>query len=199
MLTPREKQNYLSAYNDIREWFNKQQHDTQNSIDWSDVVFEVELLKSQEINLDYIVGLIYEKNQQQEDKTSLIDDIRKTIRANLSHRAKESLLVDFIEQNDLSKWQKKEDLIEAFYAFARKECLQQLNTLIQEERLNQEATKRYIATALKRGYASESGTALNDTLPKISPLHPDYRHKKQNVFEKIALFVERFTGIGSIL
>ncbi|VAW44643.1 Type I restriction-modification system, restriction subunit R, partial [hydrothermal vent metagenome] len=62
--------------------------------------------------------------------------------------------------------------------------------------LNEDAAKRYIATSLKRKYASENGTELNSALPKMSPLNPQYKTKKQSVFQKIAAFVEKFKGVG---
>lgn len=80
-----------------------------------------------------------------------------------------------------------------------KRAKKEANTLIEGEGLNLEAAKRYILTSLKREYASENGTELNDALPKMSPLHPQYLTKKQTVFEKVAAFVEKFKGIGGQL
>ena len=68
--------------------------------------------------------------------------------------------------------------------------------LIDEEKLNVEAAKRYITNSLKREFASDSGTELNAVLPKMSPLNPLYLTKKQTVFQKIAAFVEKFKGVG---
>ena len=68
--------------------------------------------------------------------------------------------------------------------------------LIRSEGLNEEAGKRYISASLKREFASENGTDLNATLPKMSPLNPQYKAKKQSVFQKIAAFVEKFKGVG---
>ena len=68
--------------------------------------------------------------------------------------------------------------------------------LIKEESLDAEAAKRYITTSIKREYASDNGTELNSILPKMSPLNPQYLTKKQNVFQKIATFVEKFKGVG---
>ena len=75
----------------------------------------------------------------------------------------------------------------------------QLFRLISEEELNVEAAKRYILTSLKREYASENGTELNEILPKMSPLNPKYLTKKQSVFQKIAAFVEKFKGVGGAI
>ncbi|MEY4517374.1 MAG: hypothetical protein RL180_1720, partial [Pseudomonadota bacterium] len=68
--------------------------------------------------------------------------------------------------------------------------------LITSENLNAEAAKRYITASLKREYASENGTELNSILPKMSPLNPQYLTKKQSVFQKIAVFIEKFKGVG---
>ena len=71
-----------------------------------------------------------------------------------------------------------------------------MQDLISTENLNAEAARRYIATSIKREFASENGTELNAVLPKMSPLNPEYLTKKQTVFQKIAAFVEKFKGVG---
>ena len=76
------------------------------------------------------------------------------------------------------------------------ELQKEVDELIIDENLNQEAAKRYIMSSLKREYASENGTELNEVLPKMSPLNPQYLSKKQTVFQKIATFVEKFKGVG---
>ena len=199
MLSERSIQNYRSTYNDIRDWLRRQkdgEEKSKSTIDWDDVVFEVDLLKSQEINLDYILELIFEHNKKTKNKSELIDEIRSIIRASLGNRAKESLIVDFINQTDLDNIVDKAGIIESFFQFAQKEQQQEANELISTEGLNIEDAKRYINVSLQRGYASEQGTDLNEALPKMSPLNPQYLTKKQNVFQKISAFVEKFKGIG---
>lgn len=198
-LPVRAEQDYRSTYNDIRDWLRqrKESNNKDNStINWDDVVFEVDLLKSQEINLDYILALIFEHHKKNQDKEVLIDEIRRTVRSSLGNRAKESLIVDFINQTNLDDIPDKASLIDAFFLFAQKEQQKEAETLIQEENLNVDAAKRYISTSLKREYASENGTALNEVLPKMSPLNPQYLTKKQTIFQKIAAFVEKFKGVG---
>lgn len=195
----REIQDYRSTYNDIKSWYDNERRNQQNSdseIDWDAVVFEVELLKSQEINLDYILELIFETNQKVSDKNQLIEEITRTIRASLGQRAKESLIVDFINASDLDSFSEKSDILEQFYAFARQKQKEAVAHLIKTEGLNPESASRYIQMSLKREYASENGNALNEALPKMSPLNPQYRTKKQTVFEKIVDLVEVFKGIG---
>ena len=199
MPSERSIQNYRSTYNDIRDWLRRQkdgEEKAKSTIDWDDVVFEVDLLKSQEINLDYILELIFEHNKKTKNKSELIDEIRSIIRASLGNRAKESLIVDFINQTDLDNIVDKAGIIESFFQFAQKEQQQEANELISTEGLNIEDAKRYINVSLQRGYASEQGTDLNEALPKMSPLNPQYLTKKQNVFQKISAFVEKFKGIG---
>ena len=195
----RALQDYRSAYNDIRDWLRREREGRQpeqSSVDWDDVVFEVDLLKSQEINLDYILELIFEHTKKVKTKAALVEEVRRAIRASLGNRAKESLLVDFINQTDLSQFDDKASVIEAFFAFAQAEQQREAQALIAEENLNAEAAKRYISSSLKREYASENGTELNAVLPKMSPLNPQYLTKKQSVFQKIAAFVEKFKGVG---
>ena len=195
----RKIQDYRSTYNDVRDWLRREKSSAEkekSTIDWDDVVFEVDLLKSQEINLDYILELIFENNKKVKDKAALVEDVRRVIRASLGNRAKESLLVDFINQTDLDQIGDKASVIEAFFGFARVEQQREFDELIEAENLNIDAAKRYITTSLKREFASDSGTELNAVLPKMSPLNPLYLTKKQAVFQKIAAFVEKFKGVG---
>ena len=198
----RKVQDYRSTYNDIRDWQRRQksaEEKEKSTIDWDDVVFEVDLLKSQEINLDYILELIFEHNKTNKSKTNLVDEVRRVIRASLGTRAKESLVVDFINLTDLDKIGDKASVIEAFFAFAQAEQQREAEELINAESLNAEEARRYITTSLKREYASDAGTELNTILPKMSPLNPLYLTKKQSVFQKIAAFVEKFKGVGGSL
>ena len=195
----RKIQDYRSTYNDIRDWLRREKagnNKEQSTVDWDDVVFEVDLLKSQEINLDYILELIFENNKKVKDKAALVENVRRVIRASLGNRAKESLLVDFINQSDLDRLGDKASVIHAFFIFAQAEQQREAQELIDAESLNPEAAKRYITTSLKREFASDNGTELNAILPKMSPLNPQYLTKKQSTFQKIAAFVEKFKGVG---
>ncbi|KLU15364.1 MULTISPECIES: HsdR family type I site-specific deoxyribonuclease [Xenorhabdus] len=199
MPTERTIQDYRSTYNDTRDWLRREKSSNEkdkSTIDWDDVVFEVDLLKSQEINLDYILELIFENNKKNKNKAELIDEVRRLIRSSLGNRAKESLIVDFINQTNLDEIIDKASIIDEFFKFAQIEQKREAEELIRSEKLNEDAAKRYITASLKREYASENGTELNSTLPKLSPLNPEYRTKKQTVFQKIAAFVEKFKGVG---
>lgn len=199
MLPERTVQDYRSTYNDIRDWIREEKkgkEPEESTIDWDDVVFEIDLLKSQEINLDYILELIFEHNKETKDKASLTEEVRRVIRASIGNRAKESLVVDFINETDLDSIQDKASIIDAFFTYAQEKQKAEATELIADENLNEEAAKRYLIASLKREYASENGTELNAILPRMSPLNPQYLTKKQSVFQKIASFVEKFKGVG---
>ena len=202
VLTDRVAQDYRSTYNDIREWLRRQREENKHDeikVDWDDVVFEIDLLKSQEINLDYILELVFEHNQKTKDKDALIDEVRRLIRSSIGNRAKESLVVDFINQTDLEGIEDKAGIIEAFFDYAQQQQRIEAEKLIAEEQLNVEKAKLYIRTSLKNEFASVNGTALNDILPKMSPLNPQFLPKKQTVLQKIVAFVEKFKGVGGSL
>ena len=202
LLPERVIQDYRSTYNDIRDWLRREKNgkeSQESTIDWDDVVFEIDLLKSQEINLDYILELIFNHNKKNKDKATLIEEIRRVIRASIGNRAKESLVVDFINETDLETIQDKATVIDSFFKYAQDKQKKEASELINEEKLNEEEAKRYITASLKREFANENGTELNTILPKMSPLNPQYLTKKQSVFQKIAAFVEKFKGVGGYI
>lgn len=202
VISVRDDQDYRSAYNDIRDWIRhgrepKEQEESQ--LDWDQITFEVDLLKSQEINLDYILELVFEYNKRHGDKEQLIAEIRRIIRSSIEHRAKEELMVSFIQQLDLKGLTDQATLLADFYHYAQECQRRELATLITEEDLQEEAAKRYIQHSLIRGYASENGTDLHKTLPKMGILNPNYLPKKRRVLERIRAFVDKYKGIGGDL
>lgn len=195
-------QDYKSTYNDIRDWLRREKDGKQpenSKLNWDDVVFEIDLLKSQEIDLDYILELIFEKNKKKMDKSSLIEEIRRVIRSSVDNRAKESLIVDFINLSNLDLYVDRTDVIKAFYEYAQNEMKKEASVLIVGENLNEKEAKHYIELSLKRRFANENGTDFNNILPKMSPLNPQYLTKKQTVFQKIVAFIEKFKGVGEQL
>ena len=195
-------QDYKSTYNDIRDWLRREKEGKKpekSRVDWDDVIFEIDLLKSQEINLDYILELIFENNKKKMDKSSLIEEIRRVIRSSVGNRAKESLIVDFINDANLDVISDRTEIIKAFFEYAQTKQKKEASDLIESENLNEIEAKHYIEVSLRREYASENGTDFNNILPKMSPLNPLYLTKKHKVFEKIVAFVEKFKGVGGKL
>lgn len=199
VLSERDVQDFTGVYDDIRHWIKREREAeklSQLTLDWNNVVFEVDLLRSQEINLDYILHLIYDYHQSQNEKEELIEEVRRIIRASLGHRSKEGLIVAFIEHTDLDSFKQREDIIPAFYEFAFDCREKEREELIEQEGLKADVAGHYLDFSLRRGYASEQGTDLDEILPfKISPLDRNSRIKRNQVFARISAFVEKFTGI----
>ena len=140
MPSDRSIQDYKSTYNDIRDWLRREKEGKkteESGIDWDDVIFEIDLLKSQEINLDYILELIFDKNKKKMDKSSLIEEIRRIIRSSVGNRAKESLIVDFINDTDLDSIIDKTEIIKAFFEYAQSRQKKEAIELIRSEKLNE--------------------------------------------------------------
>lgn len=202
ILNEREVQDYRSTYNDIREYIRREKDSEKHESkvgEWDDVTFEIDLLKIQDINLDYILEIIFDYKVKNKDKTDLIKEVRRVIKSSLDNRAKEDLFVNFIIQENMEIKNDKDGLIRAFYQFAQKVQKRELQGLITANKLNEEATKRYVVLSLRRGYASEIGKDLEELLPKMSPLNPRYLSRKKDLFQKISNFVETFKGIGGAL
>ena len=129
----------------------------------------------------------------------MIDEARRIIRSSLGNRAKEDLIVDFINRTNLDAIEGKDGVIEAFFVFAQEEQRREFEELVSAENLNPEAAKRYVTNSIKREFASENGNDLKDILPRMSPLSPGYLAKKSSVFQKVSDFVAKFKGVGGHL
>ena len=197
----RALQDYRGTYNDIREWLRKEkagEEKEKERINWDDVVFEVDLLKSQEINLDYILGLIFEHNKKIKDKAALTDEVRRIIRSSLENRSKEGLIVDFINQSDLDKFKDRASVIEEFFKFAKGVMKKEADELIASLNLDEAGARRFISSSLKCGFVSQSGTQICEMLPpNIGPLNKNYPIIRQKVIDEISHFVDKFKEVGS--
>ena len=192
ILTDRELQDYHSMYIDLyEEWRNKNKRDKDNVND--DVVFEMELIKQVEINIDYILMLI--KNYQsggQKDK-EIIVNIQKSVDASMELRSKKDLIMNFIasltpEGNVDKDWKK----------YVNEQKLAELNKIIEEEKLNKEETYKFIDNAFRDGFVPTTGTAINKILPPVSLFtkNNDRGKKRTTVLDKIKAFFERFKDIA---
>lgn len=202
MPNPGKFQDYCSSYNDIRDWHKKEREGKTNSemrLDWDDIEFEIDLIKTQEINLDYILELIFKQGRENKSKDEIIAEAKRLISSSVGSRAKEGLVVKFIHQADFDALEDNAAIIESFYQYAQEQLQEEAELLIDEEGLKKEEAKYYIRSSLKREIATDEGTDLTDTLPHMNRLSPEYRAKKKTVFQRISQFVEKFRGIGSSL
>lgn len=197
IISDRQMQDMKSVYVDIRESILNERRSKEaegEQIDFSDVEFQIDLLKTDEINLDYILALILEKTRENDDIESLKAEVRRVIRSSLGTRAKEDLIMEFISKTRLSELKNTDDIIETFYEFAKKEKVIKINQLIAEENLNEKAN-RFIEKSISKGYVEYAGDELDGIIPPLSRRGGVREKKKEIVLEKIRKVVEVFVGI----
>ncbi|MDK4521507.1 type I restriction endonuclease subunit R [Fusobacterium necrophorum] len=196
-ISDRQMQDMKSVYVDIREEILKRSRENttgNTQIDFSDVEFQIDLLKTDEINLDYILALILEKSKENNDVESLKAEIRRVIRSSLGTRAKEELVIEFINQTKLSELKNSNDILDSFYTYAKKEKETKIGILVEEENLKEDS-KRFIEKSIQKGYVEYAGAELDSILPPTSRRQGAREAKKQTVLEKIRKIVEVFIGI----
>ena len=197
IISDRQMQDMKSVYVDIRENIINLKN-TENSkgkqIDFSDIEFQIDLLKTDEINLDYILALILEKSKENDDVESLKVEVRRVIRSSLGTRAKEGLIMSFINNTRLSDLKNTDDILESFYSFAKKEKENNIISLVEEENLKEDS-KRFIEKAISKGYVEYAGDELDRIIPPTSRRLGAREKKKESVLEKIRKIVEVFVGI----
>ena len=199
IISDRQMQDMKSVYVDICEEIrnvgkNDQNNSNEQGIDFSDIEFQIDLLKTDEINLDYILELILEKTKEHDDIETLKSEIRRVIRTSLGTRAKENLVINFINKTDLKKLKNNGEILDAFYKYAKEEKKQKIDELVKEENLKEDS-RRFIEKSINKGFVDYAGSELDSILPPTSRRKGAREVKKQSVLEKIRKMVEIFIGI----
>ena len=192
ILSERDFQDYLGRYQDLRdEWKNRKPGGEKEDIT-DDIVFEIELIKQIEINIDYILLLVQKYHDSHCDDKELLITIRKAVDASPELRSKKALIETFIAGiNDVS------DVMLEWRTFVAEEKERQLVTIIQEENLKDEETRRFMDSAFRDGSVKTTGTDIDKLMPPISRFGGGNRaEKKQTIIEKLKGFFDRFFGIG---
>jgi type I restriction enzyme, R subunit len=192
ILSERDVQDYHSMYINLYNEFRRiNKGDKENVND--DIIFEMELIKQVEINIDYILGLIRKYHEGHLQDKEIVVDIRKAIDSSMELRNKKELIEQFIEL--LTPTSRVDDDWQTYVA-ARK--LEELNTIISEEHLNEEETFRFVGNAFRDGYVQTTGTALARVLPPVSRFSPggERSQKRETVLEKLIAFFNRFRDIS---
>lgn len=199
IISDRQMQDMKSVYVDICEEIRNAGKDDQNNsneqgIDFSDIEFQIDLLKTDEINLDYILELILEKTKEHDDIEILKSEIRRIIRTSLGTRAKENLVINFINKTDLKKLKNNGEILDAFYKYAKEEKKEKIDELVKDENLKEDS-RRFIEKSINKGFVDYAGSELDSILPPTSRRKGAREVKKQSVLEKIRKMVEIFIGI----
>ena len=192
ILSERDFQDYLGRYQDLRdEWKNRKPGGEKEDIT-DDIVFEIELIKQIEINIDYILLLVQKYHDSHCDDKEVLITIRKAVDASPELRSKKALIETFIAGiNDVS------DVMLEWRTFVAEEKERQLVAIIQEENLKDDETRRFMESSFRDGSVKTTGTDIDRLMPPISRFGGVNRaEKKQTIIEKLKGFFDRFFGIG---
>jgi type I restriction enzyme R subunit len=192
ILSDRDIQDYHSAYIDLYNEFRKCIEDVKENVN-DDLVFEMELIKQVEINIDYVLGLIKKYHEDHTNNRELLLDINKAIDSSVELRNKKDLINEFITSLDMHSvidedWQK----------FVEGKKVEELEHIIVTEKLNHDATYAFVKNAFRDGQLATTGTAISDVLPPVSRFSPngERTQKREGVLSKLTNFFERFFDIS---
>ena len=179
---------YINLYNDFR---GKNQGDNENVND--DIVFEMELIKQVEINIDYILDLIRKYHQGHLKDKEIIISIGKAIGSSVELRNKKELIDQFIES--LTPTTNVDD---DWHTFVDAKKMEELESIIAEENLDKDETYKFITNAFRDGFVQHTGTAISKVLPPVSRFSPtgERTKKRDTVLEKLGAFFNKFWDIS---
>ena len=192
ILSERDLQDYLGRYQDLRDEWNERRKkgELENIVD--DIVFEIELIKQIEINIDYILMLVAKYHDTHCQDKEILITIRKAIDASPELRSKKALIENFIDGiNDV------DDVMTEWRAYVAEEKEREITAIIEEEKLKPDETRKFIENAFRDGAVKTTGTDIDKIMPPVSRFGGGNREeKKQGVISKLLKFFERFFGIG---
>ena len=191
IITDRDFQDYLGRYQDLRDEWNERRKERQSKDIVDDIVFEIELIKQIEINIDYILMLVKKYHDSHcEDKEVLIT-IKKAIDASPELRSKKALIETFILGiNDV------DDVMAEWHEYVAEMREEELRQIIVEERLKEAETRRFIENAFKYGEIKTTGTDIDKCMPPASRFGGDRAIKKQEVIDRLKSFFQKYYGVS---
>ena len=192
LISERDLQDYLSRYQDLRDEWRKKREGGEKEDITDDIIFETELIRQIEINIDYILLLVKKYHDSHcQDKEVLIT-IQKAVDASPELRSKKALIESFIAGiNDV------DDVMTEWRSYVSEERERQLMQIITEEKLNEAETRRFLEDSFRNGEVKTTGTDIDKLMPPVSRFGGGNRAaKKQTIIDKLKAFFERFFGIG---
>lgn len=193
ILTERDVQDYHSAYIDLYNEFRKTDEGEKENIN-DDLVFEMELIKQIEINIDYILELVKKFHQDHIKNRELLVDINKAIDSSVELRNKKDLINQFIASLDIHSVVDKD-----WRNYVEKKKIEELEEIIKQENLDHDETYKFVRNAFRNGSVATTGTDLAKVLPPVSRFSPsgERTKKRETVLAKLLKFFERFFDISS--
>lgn len=191
ILSERDFQDYIGTYTDLYEEY-KSKPEEEESIK-EDIVFEMELVKQVEVNIDYILMLVAKYHDSNCEDKEILGSIDKAIKSSLALRSKKELIDKFISKinadtNVYSDWAK----------FVKQQKEIDLEKLIKEENLNEKETRKFLDNSFRDGEVKTTGTDIEKILPPMRRFGGGNRaEKKQTIIDKIKKFFEKYFGINN--
>ena len=191
IIIERDLQDYLGRYQDLRdEWKRRREQEERTDI-VDDVVFEVELIKQIEINIDYILMLVKKYHDTHCEDKELLITINKAIDASFELRSKKALIETFIKEIN-----ETDDIMTKWHDYVAHKCKEDLENIIKEEKLKPEDTRKFLENAFCDGEIKTFGTDIDKLMPPISRFGGGKRtEKKQGVISKLKTFFEKYFAI----
>jgi type I restriction enzyme R subunit len=192
IITERDLQDYLGRYQDLRDEWKQRRENGESTDIIDDIVFEVELIKQIEINIDYILMLVKKYHDTHGEDKEILITINKAIDASPELRSKKQLIQSFIAGvNDV------DDVISEWNSFVSQQREHDLVELIQDEKLKPEETRIFLEISFREGEIKTVGTDIDRIMPPVSRFGGGNRSgKKQTIIEKLKAFFEKYFGIG---
>ena len=191
ILSQRDFQDYIGMYADLYEEFKKISKETESIKD--DIVFEMELVKQVEVNIDYILMLVSKYHKTNCKDKEILGSINTAINSSLALRSKKELIEGFIDRINVNN-----DIYKDWTAFVKEQKEHDLETLIEEENLNSEETRKFLDNSFRDGEVKTTGTDIEKILPPMRRFGVDNKtERKQTIIEKISKFFEKYFGISN--
>ena len=191
IISERDLQDYLGRYQDLRdEWKRKRENGESTDI-IDDIVFEIELIKQIEINIDYILMLVKKYHDSHGEDKEVLISIKKAIDASPELRSKKALIETFINGiNDV------DDVMTEWHNYVVTMRENDLQIIIEEERLKPDETRKFIENAFRDGEIKTAGTDIDKIMPPVSRFGGGRSTKKQGVVKRLMAYFEKYFGIG---
>ena len=190
ILSERDFQDYIGTYTDLYEEFKKDKTEAESIKD--DVVFEMELVKQVEVNIDYILMLVAKYHESNCTDKEILGSIDKAIKSSLALRSKKELIDTFISKINVNT-----DVMNDWTKFVKEQEESDLKKLIEEENLNEEETRKFIDNSFRDGQVKTSGTDIEKILPPMRRFGGGNRaERKQTIIDKVLKFFEKYFEIG---
>lgn len=194
ILSERDFQDYIGTYTDLYEEFKSRKDNGEVESIKDDVVFEMELVKQVEVNIDYILMLVAKYHQSNCTDKEILGSIDKAIKSSLALRSKKELIETFI-----SKINTNTDVMNDWAKFVKEQEEIDLKKLIEEENLNEEETRKFIDNSFRDGQVKTTGTDIEKILPPMRRFGGGNRtERKESIIEKIKKFFEKYFGIWNL-